>query len=390
MNQFENRIRKILRKQEQWLESEGYRGWEPFDALNSPILKKFNCNRMLGIIILQVLRRLPINLRPLLGIAKDYNAKGMGLFLSAYARKFALTQQPEDLKKIYYFTNWLVENANTEYGGMGWGYNFDWPNRAFYAPKGTPTIVNTSFIGNGFLEAYHVTQDETFLTYAEKACQFIISGLNTTADQDGKCTSYTPLDHSCVHNANMLGAALLADVGKCVGNDNFINEAICRMDFSLAKQLDDGSWFYGEANNQKWIDSFHTGYNLLSLLRIWRVTKEECYHFSIHRGFCYYLNNFLTEDGIVTYYPSKKYPKEAHAYAAAIICLCELSTYTKENGKYEILPKVVEQTIELFWDLKGYFYYKKTPIYTIKIPYIRWVQAWVFLALTTFCNMEVE
>jgi hypothetical protein len=61
-----------------------YAGYDPYDALNSCI--PF---RKLGywppILAVQAMKRLPINLRPLLGVRKGVNPKAMGLFLEAYA-----------------------------------------------------------------------------------------------------------------------------------------------------------------------------------------------------------------------------------------------------------------------------------------------------------------
>ena len=56
------------------------------------------------------------------------------------------------------------------------------------------------------------------------------------------------------------------------------------MSYSLARQAEDGSWPYGEAANQQWIDSFHTGYNLLSLAQATRLTEREDFREGLRRG----------------------------------------------------------------------------------------------------------
>jgi len=64
-----------------WLENHKFLGWDPHDALNSPLLKKLSFeNRLLGIFWVQLLKRLPINLRPLLGVPKGYNPRAWGCF----------------------------------------------------------------------------------------------------------------------------------------------------------------------------------------------------------------------------------------------------------------------------------------------------------------------
>lgn len=378
----------ILNRFNHYLINQNFMGYDPYDALNSPILKflTFN-NRFIGIFFVQMLKYLPINLRPLLGIKKEYNPKGIGLFLSAYSKKYTITKDESDLKKINFFAEWLMQNASPGYSGLCWGYNFDWPNRAFFAPKGTPTAVNTSYIGFAFLDAYRATGEEEFLKCARSACNFILNDLNSTKYPEGLCFSYTPIDKSCVHNANMLSSAFLAEVGRLTNEISLINEAKLRMDFSVNKQMINGSWFYGEAKNQKWIDSFHTGYNLIALYRFYDVVREEKYMDSLKKGYKFYLQNFFLHDGTVKYFYNKIYPLDCHAFAHAIITLKTLSFLNKEVSQ-DLLKKVLGKTIDLFWSERGYFYYRKNKLFINKIPYMRWVQAWMFLALVELINNE--
>ncbi|MBI1922654.1 delta-aminolevulinic acid dehydratase [Candidatus Poribacteria bacterium] len=375
---------EVFNQLEAWLEGQGFRGWEPYDALNSPVLKRLAFHRWTGIFFVQLLRRAPINFRPFLGIPKDYNPKGMGLFLSAYAQKYRSTRAARDREKIFDFADWLVQNASKGYSGMAWGYNFDWPNRSFYAPKGTPTVVNASFIGSAFLDAYRGTGDEKFLEYAASICDFIVHDLYCAEYPDGRCSSYTPLDSSCTHNANMLAAAFLAEVGNITSQSRLVTEADIRMKFSISRQREDGSWFYGEANNQQWIDSFHTGYNLIALDKLAKITSDKMYESALRKGYAFYLEHFFLDDGTVKYYHNKAHPLDAHAFACAMICLKSLSYLDERSG--EILRKVFKRTLELFWSGKGYFYFKRGHFLTTRIPYIRWVQAWMFLALVSLCD----
>ena len=65
-----------------YCEREGFKGWDPYDGLNSklfqkiPILKRFALCRL---IVIQGFKRCPFNLRPLAMVPKEYNAKGIGL-----------------------------------------------------------------------------------------------------------------------------------------------------------------------------------------------------------------------------------------------------------------------------------------------------------------------
>ncbi len=57
------------------MEGESYKGYDPYDTLMS-FIPFVRINKWLAIIATQVQKRNPINIRPLLGIKKDYNPKG--------------------------------------------------------------------------------------------------------------------------------------------------------------------------------------------------------------------------------------------------------------------------------------------------------------------------
>ena len=136
-----------LEKLKAYIEAEDFAGYDPYDALNSPVLRWLSFgNKYLRIAFTQVMKRLPINLRPLLGVPKDYNPKGLGLFLWGYARLYKLNRLRQDLRKIEFLLDKIEERKTVCGAGHGWGYNFDWQSRAFFVPKYTPTVVNSSFM----------------------------------------------------------------------------------------------------------------------------------------------------------------------------------------------------------------------------------------------------
>ena len=70
-----------------YVEDADYAGYDPYDALNSPILQILSVrSKWLRVLFTQLFRRCPINLRPLLLIKKEHNSKGLGLFLEGYSR----------------------------------------------------------------------------------------------------------------------------------------------------------------------------------------------------------------------------------------------------------------------------------------------------------------
>ena len=375
----------VLLKLEDKLKSIDFKGYGLHDALNSPILKKLTLNnRILGIIFLQLMKRSPVNLRPVLLTRKGINPKGFGLLISAYVEKYKLFNSEEDIKQAKVFADWLMVNYSKGYSGYCWGYNYDWPNRNSYFPKGTPTIVNTVYIANGFLDLYKCTNQKRYLDVAISTGNFILNDINRTFRKESFILSYTPLDNTMIHNANMLGSSLLATLYDLTKEIKYKDAAQRSMRFSIYSQQNDGSWLYGEERKNSWIDSYHTGYNLLAL-KTYNEIFCNIYLKNLKMGYNYYLNNFFTNDGEVKYYHNRLYPWDCHAFSHAIITL---STLKKMNSASEIiLGNVLNRSIDLFWnERKKYFYYKVGALGTVKINYTRWVQTWMFYALLIYLN----
>ncbi len=88
---------------------------------------------------------------------------------------------------------------------------------------------------------------------------FILNDLNRTEENGSICFSCTPVDHGIVHNANLMGASLLMRLFKYTKDNNMLDISLSSLDYSMKYQKEDGSWPYGAADFQGWIDSFHTG-----------------------------------------------------------------------------------------------------------------------------------
>ncbi|MEJ2068736.1 MAG: hypothetical protein P8Y09_12505, partial [Deltaproteobacteria bacterium] len=64
---------------------QGYGGYSKFDALNSPLLDTLSLdNKWLRFFYTQVVNHCPFHIRPLLGVRRSRNPKGIALFVRAY------------------------------------------------------------------------------------------------------------------------------------------------------------------------------------------------------------------------------------------------------------------------------------------------------------------
>jgi len=363
-----------------YIEGEDYAGYDPYDALNSPLIARLGArSKWVRIGATHLVRRSPINLRPLLGIRKGHNPKGIGLFLWGYAKLYALTKEPRFLERVDYLLDMLERLRSQGYSGNAWGYNFDWQSWTFLRPAGTPTIVNTSFIGHALLDCYELTGRRRALDMAISIKDFILGDLHRTCLNGTFCFSYTPVDTEAVHNANLLGVSILARLTRHCDDDRLKPAVAASLDYSMGCQREDGSWFYAETDLQSWIDSFHTGFNLQAIRYILDAGLAPEHRAAYRKGVEYYAKNFFLADGTPKYYHDRTYPIDIHCPAQA------LSFFAGMGEPYkELTERILAWMLSHLFSPRGYVYFQKTRYFTNRIPYMRWSQAWAFHGLTEY------
>jgi hypothetical protein len=382
-------VEKSFEKLENYCRNENFKGWDPYDGLNSPFFQSIpfiSKNRIARLLWIQIFKRSPINFRKIAGVKKDYNPKSLGLFLSAYCNMYSKNSETTNMHHIDFFSEKLIELQNKDWSGSCWGYNFDWQARAFFQPKNTPTVVATVFNASALLDAYEITKNEKLLNTARSSCDFILSDLNRTySDSTNFAFSYSPLDKSVVFNASLLGSRLLARVYNFTKEKKLIEEAKKSVDFCCSFQKADGSWAYGTLPFHQWIDNFHTGYNLECISDYIKFSNDSSCSNHLKTGFEYYANAFFTKEGIPKYYPNSIYPVDIHAPAQLVITLIKLGKFEEQK---ELVNKVLYWTIENMQSEKGYFYYQINKFFSSKIPYMRWAQAWMLYALSAYIKAD--
>jgi len=362
----------------QYIYHQGFKGWDLFDGLNSKILKNslFYKSELIRLAFIQFFKRSPINVRKLALVPKDFNAKGLGLFASGLIAS-GKREEARDL---------LIQLGSLTCSGyyeICWGYNFDWQARAFFVPVGKPNIVTTVFVANSYLDYLdEFGEDSNFncLEMAMGACEFILKHLILFEDDSTLCFGYIPGEQARVHNANMLGAALLARVYSYTKNPVYLEKSRKAMAYSVNALKPDYSWPYGELHHHQFVDNFHTGFNLVALKNWMVFTGDITWEDELKKAYKYFLDTFWLNDGCPKYYNNSLYPIDIHCSAQGIVTCIKLAEY--DDRSLGMAEKIARWAIENMQDKTGYFYYQKTKFYTNKIPYIRWAQAWMFYALS--------
>jgi hypothetical protein len=357
-------------------------GHDPYDALNSKLFEAlpFLNFRVPRLVFTQSLKRSPVNIRALLGVPKMQNPKGLGLFLAATLKlaRVGLLPEKECIKTL---AQRILDLRSPGADHWCWGYSFPWQTRTQIVPRWSPNAVCTIFVAGALLDLYEETREPRYLDIGLSAAEFVL-GLMWSDNQGTVSLSYPlPAIRTPIHNANLLGAALLCRVARLSGEKKFLEPAFRMARYTAAKQRENGSWPYGEARTQQWVDNFHTGYNLGALRAICKYADTSEFESHVRRGFEFYRAHFFREDGAARYFHDRTYPIDSHCVAQSIITLLEF----KDLDVHSVTQanRVFDWAMSNMWDDRGFFFYRVLPFCRIKTSYMRWVQAWMLLALST-------
>lgn len=385
---------KLINLNSQLLDSiraEQFAGYDPFDMLNSSLLQATPLyrNEWVRLAWLQLGKRSPINLRPLLGVPKKRNPKGVGLFISGLLQDYRRTSEARYLSEARELAYWLLAQRSDaqQWQYSCWGYHFDWQARAFYVPAGKPNIITTCYVARALHELGKLSGDQALVEVALDAARFISTQLYTEAD--GRCFyAYIPGERAFVHNASLWGAAWCAFAGQQLGDKALIEQALTVARQSVGEQAVDGSWVYGALHHHQFIDGFHTGYNLEALALLRDALQASEFDECIRKGYRYYLDTFFEVDGTAKYYNTSVYPIDMHSFAQAVFTLIKVGGTPADLA---LCDKVVQRAIDLLYlPEKGQFIYQKTRWLTNRINYTRWTQAWAYGSLAFYNRYRAE
>lgn len=385
-------FQKSLERLIDYVERENLKGYDPYDTLNSwfPFKLFGKWGPPVGI---QFGKKNPFNIRPLMGIKKGINPKGMGLFLKAYSIMYRLTGEKRYRDKASEIFNWLSENSSEGYSGFCWGYNFDWASPGSYHKAYTPSAVVTAFVVDGIFEYLKVFADRDAEEIIHSAAKYTDNDLPVSEFETGLSIAYTPASKGACYNASLLGVETLVKSANLSHNPAYMTKCKSAVEFVLSKQKEDGSWNYSfnpDNDSERVQIDFHQGYVLQSLYRYMKISGDDnpAIDKAIKDGLDFYFKNQFFENGRAKWRLPKLYPADIHNQTQGIITFSEMSEYSKEYLPFA--ETIAKWTIENMQDKTGYFYYQKFSGFTNKIPYIRWSQAWMLLALTTFLESKEE
>jgi hypothetical protein len=366
-----------------------YEGYSKHDALNAAWLGRVaGHSRWPRLAATQVVTRSPVDVRPLIGVQKARNPKGLSLFARALLARSRLTGSADDATEARQLLDWLIDHPSPGFPWPCWGYPYPWQDVGFYAPRHYPNRVVTSFVGQALLDAYDTLGDDRYLDVAARAARFLLDAPKTLfEDERHRCVSYVP-DQTIdwiVMDVSALAGAVVARVGALLGDDDLVGEGGRLVRYVVSKQTPYGAWFYAEPPSASHIthDNYHTGFILDAVLQYGVSARSDEFQPAYEQGIDFYARRLFEPDGAARFMSDRLYPIDIHGCAQGIITFSLQHRYFG-RGK-ESARRVLRWTLDHMWDpATGWFYYQQRRRFRTAIRELRWCQGWMSMAIATY------
>jgi hypothetical protein len=326
--------------------------------------------------IIQLHARSPVDIRRLYRRRHSLVPKAPAL-LGLAASRLVAAKEDSYLRQLAYDALGTL-CADTTCGEDGWGYPWDTQTRWSYYPGGSPNVVATTFSANALAEAAVTLDEPAWRSRAEGAAHWVAREL--FLPEKGYFAYHGHSDR-LVHNANLLGAALVRELAPTApGASDAVRIATVR---TLEAQQPDGTWPYGEAEGLEWVDSFHTGYVLDCLCRLEGV--DPGIPDAIERGARAYWANFFDLEGRARLWREKRYPEDSHSAGTGMTVLTRLA----HRGLLpaDVVGRVARYTLAHMLHRNGHAVFRRGRWGATHVFYTRWCDAPVALGLASAATL---
>jgi hypothetical protein len=349
-----------------------WRDADPYDGLFAPWPSPLVGGPRRRQAIIQMHARSPVDLRRLYRRRHSLVPKAPALLGQAAVR---LLVAGEDA----HLREWACDAMQTlctdeSSGEEAWGYPWDTQTRWSHYPAGSPNVVATAFSANALSEAAGVLGEPAWRARAERAARWVAREL--FLGEEGYFAYHGHSDR-LVHNANLLGAALVHELAPLApGAADAVRIATAR---TLEAQRPDGAWPYGEGPGLEWVDGFHTGYVLDSLLRLEGVDRR--IPEAVERGARMYTAELFDPDGGARLWRGRRYPQDSHSAGTGLTVLSRLAERGLAGS--EVVRRVARYTHARMLHRDGRAVFRRAQWGSTHVRYLRWCDAPVALGFAS-------
>jgi len=355
------------------LVAKDYRGHDPFDLLNAPILTRLPSKGPAALVVSKFGSRVaPDALRAMMRVPPIEDPK---TYCCAYWGHLALSER----RQAEVMLSRLADTAQRTSDGAHWGYDYRWPTRSGEMnARGASALVPGAFAMLAVVDGVVVLGCDRHRALLREAVGYYASRHRSPA---GPFLGYFPGSRSLTHNANVLGCVALGLGSLTLGDPAPARVAAEAVQPTIAAVHNDGYLPYGDHSRAAWTDCFHHIYVIAALSVIARtnhyVDREAC-RSAIERLKRYWRAHFLRDDGLLNYYPDRLHPIDPHNYAVTAIYLTIFGSEQDRATAVALLRNVDA----LAWDARrGRYVHRMHRRRRDRRMFLRWTQAWMFTAL---------
>jgi len=316
-----------------------------------------------------------------------------------YAMGFALLARIDGADKYYeravHFLEVLQQTRCRGYEDYAWGYPFDWETRTGTIREGTPLITTVPYVYEAFSQVYAIDKDQKWLQIMRSIAEHAFGSYRDLETLPGTAScAYTPApdDPGGVINASAYRAFLLTKAGIELSEPRYLEVARRNLNFVLASQNADGSWYYSTDGKRDFVDHFHTCFVLKALAKIDELTGCPRCRSAIDQGIGYYLRSLFDDNGLPMPFSRAPrltiYRRELYDYAECINLAVLLSDRFPELDR--ILSGVVADLLLRWQKADGSFRARELMVGWDNVPMHRWAQAQVFRSLCFLLSRNLK
>lgn len=316
-----------------------------------------------------------------------------------YAMGFAFLAATYGTEKHYlkavHFLEVLEETRCRGYEEYCWGYPFHWVTRTGTMREGTPFITTLPYVYEAFAQVYAIDKNEKWRRILRSIAEhgFKCYRDKETGPNSMSC-AYTPApDDPCgVVNASAYRAFLLTKAAHDFSDSRYMEAGERNLNFVLASQNADGSWFYSMDGERDFVDHFHTCFVMKALAKIEQLTGCARCRSAIERGVGYYVKNLFDANRLPLPFSKRPrmtvYRKELYDYAECINLGALLHGRFPELDT--IVDGVVADVLKRWQKSDGSFRARQLLVGWDNVPMHRWAQSQLFRSLAFLLGRNLK
>ncbi|MFB6188268.1 MAG: antibiotic ABC transporter permease [Halapricum sp.] len=386
-------IQQLFTKTLAYARDRDYTGWDYGDGMSSRLLQWLPVeNKWVNLAVQELVKRPPVNLRPLFLVEQRRSYQGTALFAMAnrnYDRLLNAEGESDfrsdfdPLSETEALLDWLLDERIQGYSGFCGGHR----HRLQHLDGGIgepsdPDVVSTSYAVRALLG--NADLDARYADVARSAADFVIEDLRYREVDDGAVINYhmNHDDEIYTINAGALGARLLLDLYDYFDDPEYFDRAQALLDHIAGLQTDLGGWTYRDPPDSSHLsmDSHHNGFVIESFQRYAELADSDRYAETYDRAMRFYRTLFEA-DGAPNFDEYSRFPRDIHASSQGILVF----SYA---GEFDRARRLVEWVRQHLYVGGGRYYFRKQRYYTQRITLMRWCEAWMAYALSEFLRLS--